>query len=62
MRQFGLTDVEDQHYKEWAAAHEKECTVVSSHTFKFTPNGIGNGIEVECSCGSSVNVTDSSVW
>jgi len=62
---FTLTNEEKKDADNWINNHkckfnEKEISRMISYC--FTPLGMGTGIEIKCSCGKSIDVTDVSVW
>jgi len=64
---FELSSTEQESLKKWLKEHNKKCKLKRKGkkrflTYCFTPNGIGLGIEVKCSCGKSVDVTDIDSW
>lgn len=61
---FELSIIEKEKLNKWIKKHHKKCiNLKEGHlTYMFTPMGIGNVIEVQCSCGDSIDVTDSSNW
>ena len=67
MREFRLSEEEEEKYNEWYIKHKKKCKLKKKgkqriETFSFTPTGIGEIKEVKCSCGKSVDLTDVSNW
>jgi hypothetical protein len=63
---FKLSAKEKERLDKWLKKHNKKCDdhwEFSQHlTYMFTPTGIGTIIEVKCSCGKKVGITDSSNW
>ena len=61
---FALSATEKKQLNKWLKKHLKKCTdYPKAHlTYMFTPTGIGSIVEIECSCGKKVDVTDSSNW
>ncbi len=67
MMNFDLSDKEEETFNVWYKEHKKKCKIYKKgkhrhFTFKFTPVGIGDVIEVECSCGKKIDVTDTDCW
>lgn len=67
MKNFDLSEKEEETYNAWRREHKKKCKLYKKGkqtltTFKFTPTGIGPIIEIECSCGKKINVTDWESW
>lgn len=67
MIEFKTTEIEEQKLETWLSKHNKKCKLKKKNkmrlfTYLFTPTGIGTIIEVKCSCGKSVDITDESKW
>ncbi len=67
MKNFDLSKKEEEAYNDWFQEHKQECWLYKKgtprlNTFSFTPTGIGCCVEVECSCGEKINVTDYESW
>ncbi len=65
--QFDLSAKEEEAFNFWRGKHKQECIlyaegILRTETFMFTPTGIGSCVEVECSCGDKINVTDYGSW
>ena len=58
---FVMSEKEEKVANSWKKEHNKTCKNIL-YTYSFTPNGIGTDVEVKCSCGKTINVTDISVW
>ena len=64
---FTMSEKEENTTRYWIEEHNKTCkfkrkNIPRSFTFSFTPLGIGTDIEVGCSCGEAMNVTDINAW
>lgn len=61
---FELSGIEKERLDKWLKKHNKKCIdYPGGHlTYMFTPTGIGNIVEIQCSCGKKVDVSDSSNW
>ena len=60
---FELNKNEKQKLAKWIEKHKKKCNTFNRYlTYSFTPTGIGTIVEVKCSCGKKVDVTDESNW
>jgi hypothetical protein len=55
--QFTLLPNEVKRLNEWGHRNCPGCL-----TYKFTPTGIGDVIEVSCPCGETVDLTDYASW
>ncbi len=65
--QFDLSKKEEEAFNFWREKHKQECILYEKgvsrlNTFKFTPTSIGCSVEVECSCGEKIDVTDYESW
>ncbi len=71
---FILEGTELEIFKEWDKEHVKTCPVINNGkpypadsigfrlTYSFSPSGLGDCVEVSCSCGESKSCTDTSNW
>ena len=62
---FELNEVEEQKYREFTDAHYEMHKGMKAFvvTTSFTPTGIGNHVEVECSiCKAKKDITDYDCW
>ncbi len=67
MKSFSMSDKEERNHDAWWNEHKKKCKLFKKgkprhNTYKFTPTGMDLIIEVRCSCGKEINVTDSESW
>jgi hypothetical protein len=65
MRTFELSDAEEAKFEEWRLEKKKTkklTTTGGSYTFQFTPTSIGTVIEVLCSDGTKLDLTDYNQW
>ena len=64
---FNVLESEQHNLKLWLERHDQKCKLKKKGkhrflTYCFTPNGISSSIEVKCSCGKSVDITDVNQW
>lgn len=67
MRNFDMSEKEEEAYNAWFQEHKKKCKIYKKgqhrhFTYKFTPVGMGEVIKIECSCGKEIDVTDWESW
>jgi hypothetical protein len=64
---FTIFGEEQETLDEWMEEHNRTCEIklrnqMRSFQYCFTPVGIGTVIEVKCSCGESVDITNIDSW
>ena len=60
---FTISDKEEECIKKWKDKHKKVCKQKNRlFSYTFTPTGIGDSIEVKCSCGKRFDATDVDSW
>jgi hypothetical protein len=67
MISFSLSEEEEAAYKKWWAIHKLACphmdkTNGPTISWIFIPLGFGTVVKIKCSCGTTIDVTDSENW
>jgi len=59
-----LTALEISRSARFIRVHGKVCSKIREAPFeyKFTPTGIGNGVDIICPCGKKKDITDYGSW
>ena len=57
---FTMNEKEEETTRYWIEEHNKTCELYDKnlYTYCFTPTALGTGIEVRCSCGEVMNVSN----
>ena len=60
---FVIPPYEQMTLDKWYSKHSRRCKLQHrALTYCFTNTGIGQAIEVRCTCGESINITDYEQW
>lgn len=63
-RKIYLTALEISRSARFVREHRKTCKEIETDSleFKFTPTGIGTGVDIICPCGHKKDITDYDSW
>lgn len=63
---FGINFTQARRITEWQEEHEcsvtNEGAIGGQYTYMFTPTSMGEVLQVECACGSKIDVTEYDLW
>ena len=63
MMEFTLTGEQYEKYLKWKDHCDIDSGAIGGrHSFKFTPNGLGVIVVIECLCGERINLTEFDKW
>lgn len=69
MIRFELSEEEEEKFEIWNDEHKKTCPLYMNDgaiggrlSFRFRPTRLGSVTIIECDCGESICVTDSTKW